>query len=126
MGESMGSDPIVYHLRIQAVIRPTIPRTHGATTATVGKAIGQVVMQLLSHCAVKPAWIPCEIARTKADTIQTMMAESMALNKIGAKRAGIRILFSYVCLPGLIFILSKQVVLPGPMRISQNQKLYVL
>jgi hypothetical protein len=83
-------------LTIQAVSRSTIRRTHGATIATVGKAIGQVVRQLLSHCAAKLEWSPCEVARTKADTIQTMMAESMALNKIGANRAGICILFSWI------------------------------
>jgi glutathione S-transferase len=33
-------------------------RTHGATRVTVGNATGQVVKQLLSHCATKPAWMP--------------------------------------------------------------------
>ncbi|GAA3530867.1 hypothetical protein GCM10022394_07680 [Zobellella aerophila] len=64
--------------------------------ATVGKAIGHVVKQLLSHCAGNPEWIPCETIRTKAETMQTIMAESKALKTTGAKRAGIRMLFSYV------------------------------
>ena len=42
----------------------------------------------------KPGVIPCEIARTKAETMPTMMAESKALKRVGAKRAGIRISFS--------------------------------
>lgn len=33
----------------QAVTRPTIRRTHGATSVTVTNAKGQVVAQLLSH-----------------------------------------------------------------------------
>ena len=63
----------------QAVTRPTVRRTQGATIATVGNATGHVVMQLLSHCAGNPESISREIARTKADTMQTMMAESKAL-----------------------------------------------
>ena len=69
--------------------------SQGATTATVGKATGHVVTQLLSHCATKPACNPWEIISTNADTMQTMMAESNALKRMGAKRTGIRILFSY-------------------------------
>ena len=64
--------------------------------ATVGKATGHIVIQLLSHCAANPAWIPCEMESTKAETMQTIMAESRALKRMGAKRAGIRILFSYI------------------------------
>lgn len=56
--------------------------------ATVGKAIGQVVRQLLSHCAGSSEWIPCVVTRTKAETMQTMMAESSALKRIGEKRLG--------------------------------------
>jgi hypothetical protein len=80
--------------RFYVVMRPMIRRTQGATIATVGKAIGQVVTQLLSHCAGNPGWIPCEVMRTKAETMQTMMAESKALKRIGAKRVEIRISFS--------------------------------
>ena len=69
---------------IQAVMRPTIRRTHGATIATVGKATGHVVKQLFIHCATKPDVIPCDTVRTKAETMQTMMIESNALNRIGA------------------------------------------
>ncbi|MDZ4299008.1 MAG: hypothetical protein U1A04_11950 [Moraxellaceae bacterium] len=54
--------------------------------------------------------------------MQTMMADSMALNKIGAKQAGIRILFSCVWFIKLGFILSKKGVLPSLMRISPDQK----
>jgi hypothetical protein len=64
--------------------------------ATVGNATGHVVMQLFSHCAGNPESIPWEIPRTKADTMQTMIAESKALKSNGAKRAGIRISFSGV------------------------------
>lgn len=85
---------LIHLLLDQAVTRPTIRRTQGATIATVGKATGHVVRQLLSHCAGNPECTPCEIARTKADTMQTMMAESKALKRIDAKREGIRILFS--------------------------------
>jgi hypothetical protein len=68
----------------------------GATIATVGKATGHVVMQLFNHCIAKLELTPCETARTNAETMQTIMAESMALKRIGAKRAGIRMLFTYV------------------------------
>lgn len=68
--------------------------TIGATMATVGKATGQVVIQLLIHCPVNPEWIPCDRMRTNAETMQTIIAESKALKMIGAKRAGIRIVFS--------------------------------
>lgn len=77
-------------VRDYAVILLTIRRTQGATMATVGKATGQVVTQLLSHCAGNSEFTPCETARTKAETMQTIMAESKALKRIGAKRAGIR------------------------------------
>jgi hypothetical protein len=85
---------LIHQLLGQALSLPTIRRTQGATIATVGKATGHVVRQLLSHCARNPECTPCEIARTKADTMQTMMAESKALKRTGAKRAGIRISFS--------------------------------
>jgi len=75
----------------QAVIRFTKRLTKGATTATVGKAIGHAVTQLLTHCVRNPAVNPCDIKSTAAETIHTMMAESRALNRRGAKRAGIRI-----------------------------------
>jgi hypothetical protein len=80
----------------QAVIRPTTRRTHGATIATVGKAIGHVVAQLFSHCPGNPEVIPCVVARTNAETIATMMTESSALNRMGANRAGIR-MFILLC-----------------------------
>ncbi|OWW19279.1 hypothetical protein AYR66_06965 [Noviherbaspirillum denitrificans] len=80
----------------QAVRRVTTRRTQGATTATVGNAIGHVVAQLLSHCAINPAWMPRDMARTKAETMLTMMAESKALKRIGAKRDGIRMSFSWM------------------------------
>jgi len=79
-------------LRDQAVIRLTTRRTHGATIATVGKAIGHVVAQLFSHCSGNPEVIPCEVARTNAETIPTMTSESSALKRMGANRAGIRML----------------------------------
>src|SRR5690606_29457980 len=73
-----------HRLAHHAVRRPTIRRTQGATRVTVGKATGQVVRQLLSHCAANPAWMPWLIASTKADRRPTMMAESKAPNRIGA------------------------------------------
>jgi hypothetical protein len=79
-------------LRDQAVIRPTTRRTHGATIATVGNAIGHVVAQLFSHCPGNPEEIPCVVARTNAETMATMMTESSALKRMGANRAGIRML----------------------------------
>jgi len=79
-------------LRNQAVIRPTTRRTQGATIATVGKATGHVVAQLFSHCPGNPGVIPCEVARTNAETIATMMTESSALKRMGENRAGIRML----------------------------------
>jgi hypothetical protein len=48
-------------------------------------------MQLFIHCAGNAASIPCVVARTKADTIATMMAERSPPKRTGAKRAGIRI-----------------------------------
>ena len=78
----------------QAVKRLTTRRTHGATKVTVGNATGQVVAQLLSHCAANPWWSPCVIAMTKPDTSATMIAESRAPKRIGAKRAGMRTSFS--------------------------------
>jgi hypothetical protein len=36
--------------------------------------------------------IPCEVARTNAETIATMMTDSSALKRMGAKRGGIRML----------------------------------
>lgn len=68
-------------------------RTNGATMATVGNATGQVVAQLFAHCAANPGCIPWETTRTKAETMQTMIAESKALKRMGAKRAGMRISF---------------------------------
>jgi len=68
--------------------------THGATIATVGNAIGQVVAQLFNHCIANSEWKPCEVASTKADTMQTIMADRIALNRMGAKRAGMRMLLS--------------------------------
>jgi len=58
-------------------------RTQGATIATVGKAMGQVVMQLVIHCWMNPEWNPSDMARTKPETKKTMMAESRALNRSG-------------------------------------------
>src|SRR3569623_984947 len=75
-------------------MRPTTRRTQGATTSTAGNATGQVVTQLLHHCAGNPAPIPWAVARTKADTMATIMAESSAPKRIGAKRAEIRISIS--------------------------------
>lgn len=80
----------------QAVSRVTNLRTRGATIATVGKATGHVVVQLFNHCAGKSGSIPCETNRTNADTMQTIMADSKALKRMGAKRAGMRIYFSVV------------------------------
>lgn len=74
--------------------------------ATVGKAMGHVVKQLLNHCAGSAGEIPCEVMRTKAETMQTMMAESRALKRIGAKRAGIRMSFSYVSLLNQITVMT--------------------
>jgi phospholipid N-methyltransferase len=85
---------LILQLPDYAVTLLTIRLTQGATIATVGKATGHVVRQLLSHCARNPECTPCEIARTKAETMQTMIAESKALKSIGAKRAGIRMSFS--------------------------------
>ncbi|MFT6475965.1 MAG: hypothetical protein ACJA1T_000732 [Zhongshania aliphaticivorans] len=65
------------------VILFTICLTHGATIATVGNATGHVVMQLFSHCARKPVCSPCDMVSTNAETIQTIIAESRALNKSG-------------------------------------------
>src|SRR3569623_998766 len=78
----------------QAVMRPTTRRTQGATTSTAGNATGQVVTQLLNHCAGNPAPLPWAVARTKAATMATIMAESSAPKRIGAKRAEIRISIS--------------------------------
>jgi len=64
--------------------------------ATVGKATGHVVTQLLTHCARSPEWNPCVVVRTKPETMHTMMAESRALKSNGANRAEIRIAFSFV------------------------------
>lgn len=96
---------LAHQLLPQTVILPTIRRTQGATTATVGKATGHVVAQLLSHCVTNPACSPWEIISTKADTMQTMMAESNALKRMGAKRAGIRMLFSWKLINGLKSVL---------------------
>jgi hypothetical protein len=58
----------------------------------VGKATGHVVTQLLNQCHRNPWWRPWLIARTTADTMPTMMAESKAPKRIGEKRFEIRIL----------------------------------
>lgn len=71
-------------VKYYAVIPPTTRRTHGATIATVGNATGQVVIQLFSHCAGNSESIPCDMARTKAETMHTIIAESRALNRMGA------------------------------------------
>jgi hypothetical protein len=65
-------------------------RTQGATIATVGNAIGHVLMQLKSHSVKKPGCKPRVVTSTKPDTMQTMIADNNALNRTGAKRVGIR------------------------------------
>ena len=43
----------------------------------------------LSHCAVNPGPTPLAVAMTKAETMATMIADSMAPKSMGANRAGI-------------------------------------
>ena len=65
-------------------MRPTTRRTQGASSVTVGKATGQVVRQARSHWAANPAWVPCVIAMTNADTSATMMIDNSAPKTTGA------------------------------------------
>jgi len=53
-------------------------------------ATGHVLTQLKSHSVRKPGCKPRVVINTKPETMQTMIADSSALNKTGAKRTGIR------------------------------------
>ncbi len=72
-----------FHPNRYPTTRAVALRTHGAMSVTVGKATGQVVAQLFSHCGRNSSCSPCVVARTNAETMATMIAERGAPKTIG-------------------------------------------
>ena len=112
--------------------RQMVGERHKAAHRLVGQGVpqtveGHVVAQLLSHCVTNPACSPWEIISTKADTMQTMMAESNALKRMGAKRAGIRMLFSWKLINGLksvLVVINQKNVSPALLHRARHQTLH--